>query len=134
MLQIHSRELAAQRAAASFNIGFLDTVSDETDFAVIFQAINTLVACVTANMVDDAPPLEWPGKEGSPKYAFKAGQVLAAIAVEGNLTHGEMLLALHDAQASLIKSLIRSERHPNNPDMPGGLADSNETSTPRQRA
>jgi hypothetical protein len=43
--------------------------------------------------------------------------------VENNdLTYGEIHSIINDEQSSWIKYQIREERHPNNPDKPGGLA------------
>lgn len=48
-----------------------------------------------------------------------------------DLTYGELYGLLIDQMQSLNRTHIRNERHPDNPDMPGGLAD--EEATPPAR-
>lgn len=64
--------------------------------------------------------VEHPSLEG--EVTVPTTQIFFDIAKEFEFTHGEMLRALCDAQSSLVKNLIRAERHPDHPDTPGGLA------------
>lgn len=121
-MKLHSREIPAQRFAAQFGMGFFELVGGERDFAVLFAVLNRLTACVIASMVDGSPPIAWPADGDPQKYAFQAGQILSRIQSEGQLTYGELLRSLQDIQSSLIRNLIRAERHPDNPERLGGLA------------
>ncbi len=49
-------------------------------------------------------------------------QAVSAIATKHNLTYGELFSALSAIQGNWAKYQIRDERHPNEPDKPGGLA------------
>lgn len=47
-----------------------------------------------------------------------------------DLTYGELYGLLIDQMQSVNRTHIRNERHPDDPDMPGGLADDEATSAP----
>lgn len=57
---------------------------------------------------------------GQAKCQIKAA-ILAAVQAHG-LTNGELSSILAEEIASVAKYQIRAERHPNDPDKPGGLA------------
>lgn len=102
-------------------MGFFELVGHESNFAVLFAVVNALNACVISSMLDDSPPIAWPTESDSRKYVFQGGQILARVAAQGDLTHAEILRSLQDVQSSLIRDLTRAERHPDNPERPGGL-------------
>lgn len=56
-----------------------------------------------------------------PEVAAMALEIRAAIDQQA-LTLGETLRCINEQMASAIKYIIREERHPGNPDAPGGLA------------
>lgn len=120
-MRLHPREIHTQQAAGRFRMGFSNLISGETEFSVELEAISALISCVALSMKEDTPSVKWPKKEGSPKFAFEAGQLMESIATEIGLTHGEMLSALNDVLSSTTRHLIQAERHPENPDSPGGL-------------
>ena len=54
-------------------------------------------------------------------FSTMVREICAALEPHG-LTHGEILRNLNEHAASMIKYVIREERHPGHPEMPGGLA------------
>jgi 3-polyprenyl-4-hydroxybenzoate decarboxylase len=56
-----------------------------------------------------------------PGDATSMAMEIRAVINQHELTNGEILRCLNEQMASMIKYVIREERHPGQPDLPGGL-------------
>lgn len=109
-------DLLTQYEVASFVDSF--SVWNEIDrFWILAARTSMSIKEAVRSWPDFHPTGEW-----HPAFLRDAGAYLCELAATHKLTHGEIGLVLLNIRQSDVKSLIQVERHPNDPDKPGGTA------------
>lgn len=131
-MRLHPREMPVQEASALFKMRWLELdQSSARTFAAINLAFNAIdlfwiEADLNEMKVKDAADT-WDGfplntlPEALRDFTRNVGRELVGAVMKNDLTYGEIMKIISDERLSSAKYHIRSERHPNEPDRPGGL-------------
>lgn len=123
-MRIHPRESLANLASAKIAVAVLK-IWDKHDLTYEFilttltgeQAHYLRQMAIAEGATQDR--LSKPNDMPLPEEAME--MEIRAVIDQQALTPGEILRCLNEQMASAIKYVIREERHPGNPDVPGGL-------------
>ncbi|WP_315922403.1 hypothetical protein [Mesorhizobium sp. SP-1A] len=130
-MKIHKREMIVNKAEAKFG---LDSSSHfieigEMEYADVYFVFNEIerywIAAARRGLSETQAATEWPTyslPEDPLTSSLKMlGDVFATSVAENQLTYGEIARILSTLRSSKAKYHIRAERHPEDPDKPGGV-------------
>lgn len=130
MTQLHSRFMLTQSASSEYGLFWFRMLerqavnSYQVEFDIWSQIdrfwidsarneLSTVDACAAWKALDKASLGE---------AVREAGDELVRIALESQLSYGEIWSTLMNVRNTSCKYLLRAERHPEDPDQPSGLA------------
>lgn len=125
-MRLHPREQLSNRASLNIAVAVSDIWDKhDLDYGTILATLTTVQTHYLRQMTfvegANSDLLLDPTQMHLPEVAAMALEIRTAIDQEA-LTLGETLRCINEQMASAIKYIIREERHPGNPDAPGGLA------------
>lgn len=129
-MRIHKREMIVNKAEAKFGVDaskhFIAIgVVEYADAYFVFNEIERYwIAAARRELSEVEAATEWPNYS-LPEDPFSSslqalGDMFAASVAENQLTYGEIARILSTVRSSKAKYHIRAERHPEDPDKPGG--------------
>lgn len=131
-MQLHPRVMPVQMAEGSFGVAWATVlpkhgINDYGDSYLIWSQIDRFwIDSARQGLSRKAACSAWADQDTSkflfPEATAEVGAEFARIVKEFKLTFGEAYGVLLNARSSDIKYHIRQERHPKNPDKPGGCA------------
>lgn len=131
-MKIHPRVFILNDASAKFHDLWhklskqMNRQTYQQGYLVINQVDRFWIECSLRKISVEDACLEWSNTDYSafalPSATEQAGHNLATLASELGLTYAEIFNILMDVRRGELKYHIRGERHPNDPDKPGGLA------------
>jgi hypothetical protein len=129
MMQVHPRATVLESAVAEFGLFWAkyQRAQKIDSYEQGFRIINFLEKFWLDTSLEGLTPFEasqkWLEMVEIQEVAGEAvGNELAYQVRDCALTYGEVYSILTDVRATSLKYFIRAERHPDDPDKPGGLA------------
>lgn len=128
-MQMHARVMPSQSASGEFGIFWakLQRKMNVKTYEQGFLVLNRLEHFWLSASMENLTPLEacqrWHETVAADDVIERmTGDEIAKLVREYELTYGEIYAMLVDTRSTSIKYYIRGERHPDDPDKPGGLA------------
>lgn len=130
-MRIHKREMIVNKAEAKFGLDASNhfIAVGVVEYADVYFVLNEIerywIAAARRELSAAEAATEWPNysiPEDSLSSSLQTlGDMFAASVAGNHLTYGEIARILSTLRSSEAKYHIRAERHPEDPDKPGGV-------------